>query len=146
MSTTEEKILIGVSRLRNLMHREMGRHFGEYNLTTAQFSILEALYSNGDLNVGEIQEKILGTPGNTPGVINTLIKSGYVAKKQDENDRRISRVSMTESGKELMASIYPHPHQEWLEEILSVLSKEEREVLAKALHSSCDKMMKQKEE
>ena len=48
MSTTEEIILIGVCRLRNLMIREMENHFREYGLTSAQFSVLEVLYAKGD--------------------------------------------------------------------------------------------------
>ena len=140
MSTTEEIILIGVSRLRNLMHREMENHFREFGLTNAQFSVLEALYSKGELNVGEIQEYILGTPGNVPVIINNLAKSGYVAKKQSETDRRIYKISLTDEGLKLMERIYPHPHQEWLEDILSVLSENERKELAAILLKSYKKI------
>ncbi len=146
MSTTEEVILICASRIRNLMHRELGRHFAEHGLTLAQFSVLEVLLAKGDLSVGEIQEKVLGTPGNIPGIINNLVKAGYVTKTPDEKDRRVSRVSMTEAGRELLAGIYPHPHQEWLEEILSPLSADERKTLASTLLKSYQKMAKRREE
>lgn len=140
MSTTEDTILIGVSRLRNLIHREMEKHFRKFGLTSAQFSVLEALYSKGELNVGEIQEYILGTPGNVPVIINNLVKSGYAAKKQSEKDRRISEISLTDEGMKLVKSIYPHPHQEWLEDIMSGLSKDEREELASVLRKCCRKI------
>ncbi|MEE1353907.1 MAG: MarR family transcriptional regulator [Acutalibacteraceae bacterium] len=136
MSTTEEKILIGVSRLRNLMFREMETHFREYGLTSAQFSVLEALYSKGQLTVGEIQEAILGTPGNVPVIVNNLVKAGYVTKNRDEKDRRVSRITLSKEGKDLMESMYPQPHQSWLEEILAPLTKEERKELAAMLIKS----------
>ena len=140
MSTTEEKILIGVSRLRNLMHRAMERHFRENGLTSAQFSVLEALYSKGELKVTEIQEAILGTPGNVPVIINNLAKAGYVSKKQDAEDKRVSFISLTDSGRELIERIYPEQHQIWLEEILSPCSKEEKEKLSKLLIQSYNKV------
>lgn len=146
MGTTEDNILIGISRIRNIMHRKMEGHFHEFGLTSAQFSVLEAIYSKGELNVGQIQESILGTPGNVPVIINNLVKSGYVVKKQSNQDRRISEISLTNLGRDLMASIYPHPHQEWLEEILSGLSRTERQTLATILIQSYQKIKAKSED
>lgn len=142
MSTTEEKILIGVSRLRNLMHREMESHFREYGLTSAQFSVLEALNSKGELTVGKIQELILGTPGNVPVIINNLVKDGYVTKTQDAQDRRVSRIALSDAGHELISSIYPQFHQAWLEDILDTLSEDEKKELASVLVRSYQKISK----
>lgn len=146
MSTTEDKILIGISRLRNLMHREMENHFREYGLTSAQFSVLEALYSKGELTVGEIQETILGTPGNVPVIINNLVKSGYVTRAQDEKDRRVSRITLSDTGRELVSSIFPQPHQAWLEDILAALSEDEKNELASVLVRSYQKIRKHRED
>ena len=134
MSTTEEKILIGVSRLRNLMHREMESHFREYGLTSAQFSVLEALNSKGELTVGKIQELILGTPGNVPVIINNLVKDGYVTKTQDAQDRRVSRIAISDAGHELIKA--------WLEDILDALSEDEKKELASVLVRSYQKISK----
>ena len=133
MSTVEEGIMIGASRLRNLLHRHMEGHFREHGLTSAQFSVLEALYAKGDLSVGDIQEAMLGTPGNVPVIINNLARDGFVTKYPGEKDRRVSMVRLTDRGRELMAGLYPHPHQEWLEEVLEPLSAQDRQDLAHLL-------------
>ena len=127
-----------------MMIREMENHFREYGLTSAQFSVLEVLYAKGELTVGEIQESILGTPGNVPVIINNLIKGGFATRTKDEKDRRVSRIALSPEGKQLMERIYPEPHQSWLEEILAPMAKEERKELEDMLVKTYQNIRKEK--
>ncbi|WP_235899151.1 MarR family transcriptional regulator [Suipraeoptans intestinalis] len=56
-------------------------------MTLSQFAVLEALYSKGDLTVGEVREKILSSVGTIPVIVNNLVGRGYV------NDWQIKRTS-----------------------------------------------------
>ena len=73
LSRTDRGLMIGLSRVTNDLQRQVGVLCGQHDLTQTQFAILEALYSKGDLLVGEIQRLILSTPGNVPFVINNLL-------------------------------------------------------------------------
>ncbi len=107
MSTQEEKLLIAVSRLRNVLFRDLDAVFSSNGLTITQFAVLEALYNKGSLNVGDIQRLILGTSGNVPLVIKNLEKESLVSRKKSEKDGRISIIELTEKGHNLVAKVYP---------------------------------------
>jgi MarR family 2-MHQ and catechol resistance regulon transcriptional repressor len=94
-------------------------------LTLSQFAVLEALYYNGPMCVGEIGNKVLKSDGNMTLVVDNLEKQGYVERNRDPNDRRLVRVYITESGKALIEAIMPD-HVATIEEMLSVLSAEEQ--------------------
>ena len=68
------KILIGLHRNVNTLHKKTSKIAAEYNLTFSQFMDLEALYSKGDMSVGEVRERILSSVGTIPLIVNNLKK------------------------------------------------------------------------
>ncbi|WP_156299060.1 MarR family winged helix-turn-helix transcriptional regulator [Streptobacillus canis] len=128
MSTREEKLLIAVSRLRNLMHRELEVVFRMYGLTTTQFSVLEVLKHKGSKSVGEIQKLVLGTNGNIPLVIKNLERDELIIREKPENDKRISIISLSPKGKEIVQVVYLQ-QKEKLEDLFSNFSDEELKTL-----------------
>ena len=57
------KILIGLHRNVNTLDKKTAKIASEYHLTFSQFMVLEALYSKGDMSVGEVRERILSSVG-----------------------------------------------------------------------------------
>jgi len=121
LNKTDASLMIGFSRITNYLHHEVSTLCNKYDLTQTQFAILEVLNSKGELIVGEIQTLILSTPGNVPYVINNLIKKGFVTKVNVESDRRCSRISLTQAGKDKIMEILP-AHDELLTEKFGVLT------------------------
>lgn len=132
MSTTEEKLLILISRMRNLLFRDLDTIFSSNGLTTTQFAVLEVLYHKGTLCVGDIQRLILGTSGNIPLVIKNLEKEGLVLRKKSESDRRISMIDLTEKGLLLIKKVYPMQKQR-LSELFQDVSNKEKKALTQSL-------------
>ncbi|MFC4804229.1 MarR family winged helix-turn-helix transcriptional regulator [Filifactor villosus] len=132
MSTTEEKLLISISRMRNLLFRDLDTIFSSNGLTTTQFAVLEVLYHKGTLCVGDIQRLILGTSGNIPLVIKNLEKEGLVLRKKSETDRRISMIDLTEKGLLLIKKVYPLQKQR-LSELFQDVSNKEKKALTQSL-------------
>ncbi|MDO4793750.1 MAG: MarR family transcriptional regulator [Filifactor alocis] len=132
MSTTEEKLLISVSRMRNLLFRDLDSIFSSNGLTTTQFAVLEVLYHKGNLCVGDIQRLILGTSGNVPLVIKNLEKEGLVLRKKSETDKRISMIELTEKGLLLIKKVYPLQKQR-LSELFRDVPIEEKKAITKNL-------------
>ena len=85
MGRTEMKILIGLHRNVNALHKKTSKIAAEYNLTFSQFMVLEALYSKGDMSVGEVRERILSSVGTIPLIVNNLkkrtISKDYLTRK-----------------------------------------------------------------
>ena len=48
----------------------------EHGLTPTQFSVLETLYSKGELRIQDLIEKMLATSGNMTVVIRNMVRDG----------------------------------------------------------------------
>jgi len=126
------KVLIGLSRTTQMVHKRSANIFSKGGLTTAQFAVLEALYHKGDLSINEIIQSILSTPGNMTVVINNLKKEQLAYSYTNPEDKRSSVISITEKGKKKIEEIFPD-HLKDLEECFKVLSIEEKQLLISLL-------------
>lgn len=122
------KILIGLHRNVNTLDKKTSQIAGEYNLTFSQFMVLEALYSKGDMSVGEVRERILSSVGTIPLIINNLVKMNYVERLADEKDKRVSILHLTKEGCDVISKVAPK-NEMMIEESMKVLDSEEKEKL-----------------
>jgi len=103
--------------------RESIRKAGFGSLT--DFAVLEVLLHKGAQPVNEIGEKVLLTSGSITTAIQRLEKKGLVARKRDDVDRRVMRISLTDEGQKRIEASFTE-HSERLDDLFSVLSEEER--------------------
>ncbi len=139
-SSTEEKFLIAIARMRNILIRDIDRLLQQHDITTTQFSVLEVLYSKGEQCVGDIQKRILGTNGNIPVVIHNLEKNGYVMRQKSNQDGRISIIKLSNEGKKIMEILYPMQQQR-LQTLLQNVDKTELDILNKQLKTIFDNIV-----
>lgn len=99
-------------------------------LSPSQFAALESLYHLGPLTQGQVSAKVLKSTGNITLVIDNLEKQGYVRRERGSEDRRMVTIHITESGKSLIARIFP-AHAQAIREELAVLTEEEQEILSR---------------
>ena len=128
MGRTEMKILIGLHRNVNALDKKTSKIAAEYNLTFSQFMVLEALYSKGDMSVGEVRERILSSVGTIPLIVNNLVKMNYVERMCNEKDRRVCILHLTQrKGKlHVISKIVPR-NEAMIAESMEVLDQEEKE-------------------
>ena len=119
---------INLQRAANTIQSLGMRHLDQHGLTPSQFAVLEALYHVGPLCLSELAQKILRTSGNLTMVVDNLEKSGYVRRVPSAEDRRFVRAEITDSGRKLIASIFPH-HAAQIADLMSRLSPDEQDTL-----------------
>lgn len=102
--------------------------FKDFDLTPAQFNVLETLTRKGSMKIGTLIESMLATSGNMTVVIKNMEKKGLVERRQCSEDKRAFWIDVTDEGRELIGKALP-PHIEKIEETFSVLSREEQEEL-----------------
>lgn len=100
----------------------------DYDLTTPQFGILEALHHLGPLSLGELAEKLLVTGGNVTYVMDRLEDQGLVYRERSPDDRRIIQAKLTPEGKKLIAGVFPG-HGTFIEELSGHLDDDEQKTL-----------------
>ncbi len=123
-------VFIKLNRAAESTGLRINGHLQNYNLTTSQFGVIEALYHLGPLQPSELGTKILKSSGNMTTVIDNLEKRGLVRRARRENDRRCLDIHLTEEGKNLIAQILPD-HIQGVVDTFAVLSEEEKTELAR---------------
>jgi MarR family 2-MHQ and catechol resistance regulon transcriptional repressor len=109
--------------------RLLGRDsFGD--LTPRQFGVLESLYHLGPMRPGELSAKLFKSGGNITLVVDNLEKNGLVRRQRDSDDRRAVVVSLTETGRQRISSIFPGHVADIVEE-MSILTAGEQETLGR---------------
>lgn len=125
-------LFIGLSRTLLYVQRETEKIFRQHHLTTGQFAVMEALYHKGEKSVKELKELILITSGNMPVILKNLERQAYIEKKTDGQDHRIRKICLTEKGRKKIEEVFPK-NQEKIEALFSVWTREEKEMMQKAM-------------
>lgn len=107
--------------------------FGEYGLTTEQFSVLAAVKSRGgSLKPSELAAILARSPNSVSMLVDRMVKAGWVRRTRDRKDRRGVNVSLTSKGEKALAPAAP-VGWELIQKILSPLSYKDKQALASML-------------
>lgn len=132
MEKDKLKILIGLHKNVKELDRRTLDIARSYGLSFSQFMVLEALYSKGNLSIGEVREAILSSVGTISLVVKNLEKMGYVKRKTDENDKRVSILSLTKEGRDVIGKVIPE-NETMIYDYMKDLSEEETKTLLSLL-------------
>ncbi|WP_459844810.1 MarR family winged helix-turn-helix transcriptional regulator [Fusibacter bizertensis] len=131
-NTSNLKLVIAISRTNTSFQRVMQSFFGNYDLTIAQFGVLETLYHLGDLKICELIDKTLSTSGNMTVVIRNLEKEGLIERHVKAEDRRAFVIGLTDEGSRLIKEVFD-AHLAVLEGFFINLDQDEKQLLQKML-------------
>jgi MarR family 2-MHQ and catechol resistance regulon transcriptional repressor len=101
-------------------------------LCASDFGLLEALFHKGALPMNVLGRKLLLTTGSITSAVDRLARRGLVARKDHPQDRRVRLVELTPPGRQLIEPAFAQ-HETDLEEVVSVLTPEERVTLVALL-------------
>lgn len=132
MEKDKLKILIGLHKNVKELDRRTLDIARSYGLSFSQFMVLEALYSKGNLSIGEVREAILSSVGTISLVVKNLEKMGYVKRKTDENDKRVSILSLTKEGRDVIEKVIPE-NEAMIYDYMKDLNEEETATLLSLL-------------
>lgn len=111
-------------------------NFEHYNISQGRFTVLmqlnRATCCSGASTPAELAEAAGVTRATMTGLIDTLVRDGYVTRKPDPNDRRMVAVKLTEAGSELVQALLPSYFQ-LMADLMAPLSERERKTMLKLL-------------
>lgn len=91
-----------INRKIHIKHHEMAQR---NNLTLEQFHLMVHLDNNNPPTIGEIARRSDRAQNTISERVSRLEEKELLVREKDPHDRRVSRVMMTNRGKELMHSI-----------------------------------------
>ena len=102
------------------------------DLSVAEIHTLAAIGRSGKSSMGDVAERLSVTMGTLSVSVKKLEARGYVERKNDENDRRLVLVSLTEKGRKA-ERLHRYFHDIMIKRVTADMSEEEIEALEKAL-------------
>ncbi|MBQ6836759.1 MAG: MarR family transcriptional regulator [Clostridia bacterium] len=118
-----------------LKSEEISLSKGYKNLSVKEMHVIEVVCEGektGDNMSNTLAKKLKVTAGTLTTAVSQLEKKGYLKRERDINDKRIVRITSTESGKEAQ-EYHRQFHEKMVNAILENLNEEETAVLVKAL-------------
>ncbi len=94
------------------------------SLTTAQMKVLLLFEDQEKFAMGELSSLYSVSVSTMTSMVDRLFQNGMLKREQDENDRRIVRVSLTSKGKKILKKLVDS-RREVLEGFLYSLDKDE---------------------
>ena len=110
-----------------------------FDITVEQFHILRHVRRG----TGSISELATAKNISRPAIsqaVEVLVKKGLLTRVQSSQDRRFVELTLTESGNNLLDSVFQDT-REWMKERMSTLSTDELETVSKAM-TALKKMLK----
>ena len=132
MQNKNLKILIGLHKNVKELDSRTLKIASKYGLSFSQFMVLEALYSKGKLSISEVRDAILSSVGTISLVVSNLEKMGYIKRERHPDDKRIYILSLTYSGRDVIAKIVPE-NEKMIHDYMEKLDLDERENLVNIL-------------
>jgi len=103
----DEKVLMAIVRAAERFKRAISVLFRRYQLSFPQYNILRVLdaSTDGRSRITEVSRIMLVPGANITGLAKRLEKSGFIQRKSDLKDERVTLLEITVRGKETLAAI-----------------------------------------
>ena len=102
-----EKLLIAIVRVSEAYKKDSSAIFKNYGLTFAQYTVLRVLEGseNRQNTMGNVSKIMLVSGANTTPIAKRLEKSGFLIKRSDPRDDRLTILELTPKGRQAIANI-----------------------------------------
>ena len=125
--STDEKVLMAIVRAAEIFRRTHSAVFRNYGLSFPQYNVLRVLEAskNGRNKISDVSRIMLVPGANITGIAKRLEKDGFILKKSDPKDERVTILEITPKGKRTLKHIEKEK-DEWLELMLKNLSENQK--------------------
>lgn len=128
--------------LSQLSNRRLQEILEPYGLTPFHWLVLCCLWEQDGLATTEIGEKLQQVGGTMTGVLDRMEERNLVRRERDKDDRRIWRVWLTDTGKQLY-DVLPDLMQQARETIMQGISDEERRIVSDFVDKAIANLMRE---
>lgn len=105
--------------------KRLTRELHKTKITLMQFFVLEFLNREGESKMTELAHFTNVTTAAMTGIVDRLVRDGYVERVYDNNDRRIVKVKLTQSGCSVANKICER-RRHMVVKVFAKISEEER--------------------
>ena len=108
------------------------RAFGDFDFSLVQVATLLLLEEEGEPTIKQVAEQLGRSVSATGRLLDHLVQRGLVSRREDERDRRLKRVAITEPGRQFLAALDQRRADAQLA-VMEYLSAEEQAAVVHAM-------------
>ncbi len=125
--STNERVLMAVVRAAETFKRTHSAIFRNYGLSFPQYNVLRVLDAsrNGMNKISEVSRIMLVPDANMTGIGKRLERNGFLIRKSDPNDERVTIFEITPKGRKTLKNIEQEKDQS-IETILGDFSQNDK--------------------
>jgi DNA-binding MarR family transcriptional regulator len=116
----------------------------DHDISVAQLATFMLLDAEGSATVGDLAADLGRSLSATSRLIDQLVQRGFVSRREDDRDRRVKRVALTEHGKELIGRVQRRRAEAQLA-VMAALTEDERAQVMQAMALLADAASKRRE-
>ena len=111
------------------LHRGMEADASKAGITVPQRIVMHQLFKLGPLSVKELSQKVGLTHSTISGIVDRLERKGMAARFQDPEDRRFTKVTVSENVKNYLQNQHPRHLFEFMMDVFKDASVEEQRII-----------------
>jgi DNA-binding MarR family transcriptional regulator len=125
--STDEKVLMAIVRAAEIFKRAHSAVFRSYGLSFPQYNVLRVLEAskNGHNRISDVSRIMIVPGANMTGIAKRLEKGGFIVRKSDARDERVTMLQITPKAKRILQRIEKEK-DDWMERLLNGFSSEEK--------------------
>jgi DNA-binding MarR family transcriptional regulator len=103
------RALLALRTTAQRVENALGSWFLEKGLTPQKFGVLIVLHAEGEpISLSDLRRYLGTTQANVTGLVAGLERDGFIDRKASTEDRRVSYISLSRSGKSVVGKMLPN--------------------------------------
>ncbi len=129
-----EKVMVALVKASEAFKKDSDAIFRNYGLTFSQYNVLRLLNASvdGQSSVTNASKIMIVSSPNMTGIAKRLEKNGFIIRKNDPQDERITLLEITPKGKRAIENIKT-AHEDNMQAYLNNFSEKEKKQLLQRL-------------
>nr|WP_244244551.1 MarR family transcriptional regulator [Marinilactibacillus kalidii] len=115
------------------------------DVSIKEMHTIEAIGMYDQLTTSEVAKKLGVTAGTLTVSVNNLVRKGYVERVRTDHDRRVVKLSLSQTGR-LLFRLHDKFHRDMVKETIAEMDKEQSEILTLGLKNLHDFLERTKEQ
>ncbi len=120
----KERLLLSIGQLNSTLLKTVGQDIYQYGITPTEFHILSHLKKKDREKTQKLAEISSITSGAITYVIKKLKEKNYIHTYKDQNDKRVTWVTLSKEGKLFYQQMYPK-HMTYVDNLFKSFSEDE---------------------
>lgn len=141
---TPERLGHLLNKVCGLRHRHMHKLLDDLGLYRGQPSMLNVLWAEDGMTHSQLAEQLNKSPATITKTVKRMEKTGFVERRPDPRDERLSRVYLTAVGRDIKSSV-EGVWRSFEEQAFAGLGEEELAILRSLLLRICHNIKRQPE-